>query len=152
MASNPDIQETVYTELHQSGSEKISDFSDLSKFPYTRSSVAEAQRIRSVVPVGIPHGTVDEMEIGGYVIPKGTMIVPLQWAVHMNPEVHKDPETFNPLRFLNEEGNYEPPFEFIPFQTGEYCFFYQFQNNLLFHIERLRSVPGKTLSRFLFSR
>ena len=139
MATNPDIQDRVYAELKNSNKKKISDFVDFSNLPYTKASVAEAQRIRSVVPFGIPHGTVDEMRIGDYVIPKGTMIVPLQWAVHMNPKVYEDPETFNPQRFLDEDGNFLAPLDFIPFQTGKY-YFVSFQMSFSFPTERLYQV------------
>lgn len=60
------------------------------------------------------------MEIGGYRVPKNTMVVPLQWAVHMDEKLWTEPEEFNPFRFLDETGGYVRKEGFIPFQTGKY--------------------------------
>lgn len=80
----------------------------------------ETLRIRPVVPVGIPHGTLQDLMIGQYEIPKGTMIIPLLWAIHMNPEVWENPEDFNPWRFIDDEGKIIKSDYFMPFQAGRY--------------------------------
>lgn len=46
-------------------------------------------------------------------------MVPLQWAVHMNPDIWEDPNKFMPSRFIDEEGHFYKPDNFIPFQTGK---------------------------------
>lgn len=56
--------------------------------------------------------------LGGYLIKKGTMVMPLQWAIHTDPEAWTDPTAFNPSRFLGEESEVLAPRHFIPFQTG----------------------------------
>ena len=57
--------------------------------------------------------------MGGYRIPKGTMVVPLQWAIHMNPKTFPKPEEYDPSRFLEDGTNFTKPESFIPFQIGK---------------------------------
>lgn len=47
------------------------------------------------------------------------MVIPLQWGIHMNEQDWPKPETFNPNRFIGEDGKYHAPPHFIPFQTGK---------------------------------
>ncbi|KAL1140656.1 hypothetical protein AAG570_000586, partial [Ranatra chinensis] len=84
---------------------------DCQAVPFLEASIAEAQRIRSVVPL--------EAKIGEYRIPKGAMVVPLQWAVHMDPKVWPQPQVFSPYRFINEQGQFFKPESFMPFQSGK---------------------------------
>lgn len=118
MANHPKIQEKVQEEIDQVIGDRRLSMEDSTNMPYTEATLAEIQRIRSVVPTGIPHGALEDMEIENYTIPKGTMIVPLQWAVHMNEKMWKDPEDFEPARFLNSEGRFVKDEALIPFQTG----------------------------------
>ncbi|XP_050345059.1 cytochrome P450 306a1 isoform X1 [Nymphalis io] len=104
---------------------------DCSKLPYLMATICETQRIRSIVPVGIPHGCLQDTYLGNYRIPKGAMVVPLQWAIHMDPNIWDNPNNFNPSRWIDIEGNLLKPQEFIPFQTGK------------------RMCPGDELSRML---
>jgi len=58
--------------------------------------------------------------LNGYHIPKGTQVIPLLHAVHMNPALWDKPEEFNPTRFLNDEGKITKPDYFIPFGVGKF--------------------------------
>lgn len=94
-------------------------FSTIENINILKAAISETQRIRSVVPLGIPHGTNKKTFIGKYEIPESSMIIPLQWAVHMNPLYWTSPEDFNPNRFLLDDGSYKAPPQFIPFQSGK---------------------------------
>lgn len=118
MAANPHVQTKVQQEIDAVTQGNPISLEQMCSLPLTEASLCEAQRIRSVVPVGIPHGTIMETHVRDYKIPAHTMIVPLQWAIHMDSAFWKEPEKFDPFRFIDEEGRLVKPDYFIPFQTG----------------------------------
>lgn len=58
------------------------------------------------------------MKFNGYTLPAGSHVIPLLYAVHMNPELWDEPEVFRPSRFLTDEGKVYKPKFFIPFGVG----------------------------------
>lgn len=46
------------------------------------------------------------------------MVIPLQWSVHFNRDYWKDPEEFDPSRFVGEDGKFLKSEAFMPFQIG----------------------------------
>ena len=73
-------------------------------FSFLQSVLLEIQRMCPVVPLGVPHGTLEEVEtVGQWTIPKGSMLMVNHWAMNYNPEHYKDPQIFKPLRFLENE-------------------------------------------------
>ncbi|KAI8435146.1 hypothetical protein MSG28_003522 [Choristoneura fumiferana] len=129
MALYPEEQELLRKEILSVYPEE--DQVDSASLPHVMAAICETQRIRSIVPVGIPHGCLKDTVLGNYVVPKGAMVIPLQWAMHLDPNVWKNPEEFKPSRFLSSDGTLLKPQEFIPFQTGK------------------RMCPGDELSRMI---
>ncbi|XP_024945639.1 cytochrome P450 306a1 isoform X2 [Cephus cinctus] len=119
MVAYPEEQLRIQQELDAVLRGKNVSLDDRSALPYLEAAIAETQRIRSVVPVGIPHGTTEDTLIAGYEVPKGSMVVPLQWAIHMNPKYWQDPTKFKPERFIAQDGSLAKPEAFLPFQTGK---------------------------------
>ncbi|XP_024081341.1 cytochrome P450 306a1 isoform X2 [Cimex lectularius] len=121
MAVNPSIQSRVREELEKAlNGRQDPTLEDMENLPYTMACLFETQRIRVITPLGIPHGTWEETDLGGYRIPRGAMIMVLQWAVHMDPEVWDDPESFRPERFIDSEGKViKNHHNFMPFQCGK---------------------------------
>lgn len=75
MAKNEDVQAKVYLELKNYGLRELAVLDDIEQFHYLKASIAESQRLKTVVPCGIPHGNpTTSTTIGGYHIPKNTMV------------------------------------------------------------------------------
>jgi cytochrome P450 len=55
---------------------------------------------------------------GPYHIPEGCSVLVAPMALHRNPEVWDDPDTFNPDRFLSETNVGRNPFAYVPFSAG----------------------------------
>ncbi|XP_076766176.1 cytochrome P450 enzyme phantom [Xylocopa sonorina] len=120
MAAYPTEQEKVQLELDRCSKDGDQvTLNDRVVAPRLEAAVAEVQRLRSVTPLGIPHGTLEDTKIGDYDVPRGTMIVPVQWAVHTDPLHWEDPLEFRPDRFLAEDGSFFKPESFLPFLTGK---------------------------------
>ncbi|XP_076179803.1 cytochrome P450 enzyme phantom [Ptiloglossa arizonensis] len=120
VAVHPEEQEKLRLEMDRclnDGEEP--SLKDRDAMPRFEATLAEVQRLRSVTPLGIPHGTSEDTQIGEYDVPKGTMLVPMQWAVHTDPAYWKDPLEFRPERFLAEDGSFFKPEAFLPFQIGK---------------------------------
>ncbi|XP_021435895.2 cytochrome P450 1B1 [Oncorhynchus mykiss] len=78
---------------------------DLSQLPYVMAFIYEMMRFTSFVPLTIPHSTITDTTIMGYTIPKDTVIFINQWSSNHDPTKWTHPETFDPLRFLDQDGS-----------------------------------------------
>ncbi|XP_063915649.1 cytochrome P450 306a1-like [Zophobas morio] len=115
----PEVQNKIRQELSHVLEDKTVEVDDLINLHYIKATIAEVARIRSLTPLGIPHSTSEEICIEGFTIPKGVMIMPLLWAIHMDPQFYKEPEEFRPGRFLDSNGHFFKPESFLPFQSGK---------------------------------
>lgn len=119
VAAHPRVQERLHEEMKSVLQGNEPTLRDRPVLPYLEATIAEVQRLRSVVPIGIPHGTIEDVRIGDYDVPKGTMVVPLQWAIHTDPSYWSNPRKLEPERFIAENGSFVKPEAFLPFQCGK---------------------------------
>jgi len=76
VASNHDVQQQIYDELEGHVAKgQLLLLDDIEHLPLLKASIAESQRLKSVVPCGIPHGNATgSATLGGFFIPKDTMV------------------------------------------------------------------------------
>jgi len=87
--------------------------------PYTQAVIHEILRYSSLLPFSVFHNTVKEVKLGGYTIPKDTLIIPNLYAAHFDEEAWGDPENFRPERFINEKGQFEKNDALMAFSYGK---------------------------------
>nr|VWP01592.1 Uncharacterized protein [Ganoderma boninense] len=90
------------------GPDRLPEFSDYDRLPYTRAFIKELTRWHTVSPMGVPHTVVDDDEYNGYFIPAGTIVNVNIWSLSRDPEEYPDPYAFKPERFLVENPPRDP--------------------------------------------
>ncbi|XP_070534274.1 cytochrome P450 2U1-like isoform X2 [Ptychodera flava] len=119
MASYGKVQDRVHDEIDQViGRERRPTMADQPLLPYTETTLMEIQRISSIVPLALAHATSGDVSLRGYVIPKGTYVIPNLWSVHHEPRRWTEPEVFKPERFLGKDGSVIRSGELVPFGIG----------------------------------
>jgi cytochrome P450 len=86
----------------------------LAKLERVDGAVKETLRLTPVVPV-VGRVLHRSMEIGGWPLPKGAYVIPCAYLTHRRPDVWRDPERFNPGRFIDARPS---PYELLPFGGG----------------------------------
>jgi cytochrome P450 len=61
---------------------------------------------------------IEDVEIGGHLIPKGVIILMSPYSIHRRPELYPDPERFDPGRFTREAEEKRHRLAYLPFGGG----------------------------------
>ena len=119
---HPEIQEKSQKEIDDAidGNDDIITVETRDKIPFTEAVVLEAQRLGSVLPIAPPRIITKQLEIGGYTIKPGTQVQVNLYSLHRSQEHWKEPERFNPERFIDSNGHLCPDEWLQPFGYGKY--------------------------------
>ncbi|KAI1420434.1 putative cytochrome P450 oxidoreductase OrdA-like protein [Xylaria sp. FL1777] len=116
MTIYPEVQRLGQEEIDRViGSDRLPTLADRGDLPYIDAIVKETLRWHPVAPMGLPHQSTEDDVCEGYFIPKGSMLFANVWHFTHDPEIHPEPETFKPERFL-PIGSHKPepdPHKFV---------------------------------------
>ncbi|XP_057703408.1 steroid 17-alpha-hydroxylase/17,20 lyase [Corythoichthys intestinalis] len=118
---NPEVQKRIQEEMDRKlGKERHPLLSDRGSLPYLEATIREVLRIRPVSPLLIPHVALQDTSIENFKVRKGTRVIVNLWSLHHDENEWKDPELFDPGRFLNSEGTglINPSSSYMPFGAG----------------------------------
>ncbi|KAL7131485.1 hypothetical protein ABFS83_12G006500 [Erythranthe nasuta] len=117
---HPRVMKKLQNELESTvGIDRIVEESHLNKLEYLDSVVKETLRLHPVVPLLVPHESMEDCTIDGYHIPKKSRAIVNMWAIGRDPSVWAHPETFSPERFSGSDIDLRGrDFQLVPFGSG----------------------------------
>ncbi|XP_069913132.1 cytochrome P450 2E1 isoform X2 [Oryctolagus cuniculus] len=120
LLKHPEIEEKLHEEIDRViGPSRMPSVRDRVQMPYMDAVVHEIQRFIDLVPSNLPHEATRDTTFQGYVIPKGTVVIPTLDSLLYDKQEFPDPEKFKPEHFLNEEGKFKYSDYFKPFSAGK---------------------------------
>lgn len=117
---NPTVLEKLRMEVRGIVKEKeeIKD-EDVEKMDYLKAVIKEALRLHPPRPLLAPRLSTKDVQINGFHVSAGTLVMINAWAIGRDPISWDEPEKFKPERFLNSSINFKGlDFKLIPFGAG----------------------------------
>uniref|UniRef100_A0A2K6TY00 Cytochrome P450 family 2 subfamily D member 6/pseudo n=1 Tax=Saimiri boliviensis boliviensis TaxID=39432 RepID=A0A2K6TY00_SAIBB len=119
MILHPDVQRRVQQEIDDViGQVRPPEMGDQTCMPYTTAVIHEVQRFGDIIPMNMPHMTSRDIEVQGFLIPKGTAIFANLSSVLKDEAIWEKPFCFYPEHFLDAQGRFVKPEAFLPFSAG----------------------------------
>ncbi|MBV0900462.1 cytochrome P450 [Haloarcula salina] len=114
LSRTPDAEARLHEELDDvlAGRPTVED---VFAFEYTEAVVREAMRLYPAAHE-IRRQPVEDVEIGGYTLPEGSLVVLPTWVLHRDERFWDEPEQFRPERWLGDADR--PAFAYFPFGGG----------------------------------
>ncbi|CAM0908025.1 unnamed protein product [Alopecurus aequalis] len=125
LMQNPHLMTKLQAEVRSAvpkGKEMVTE-DDLNALSYLKAVIKETLRLHMPAPLLVPHLSMAECDINGYVIPSGTRTIINTWALARDPGGWERAEEFVPERFM-EGGSAEAvdykgnDFLLLPFGAG----------------------------------
>jgi cytochrome P450 len=117
LSQNPSAQQKLESELHEVLGGRPPTLADLRVLNYTGMVLDESMRMYPPV-WSIGRSPIADDEIGGYRIPKKSMVMLSQYITHRHPAFWDEPDRFDPERFSLERSEGRPRYAFFPFAGG----------------------------------
>ncbi|GER40634.1 cytochrome P450 [Striga asiatica] len=116
LLNNPEKLQKARIEIDNLvGKDRLINESDVPKLHYLQHIISETFRLFPAAPLLVPHEASTDCTIGGYHIPRGTILMANAWAIHRDPKIWDDPTSFIPERFEAAEIG---PTKLMPFGLG----------------------------------
>lgn len=117
LSQHPEAEAQMHGELRAVLGGRQPDYNDLGRLTYTRQVFSESMRL---YPPGwvIGRTALSDYEVGGYIVPAGTVVLVSQYVMHRDPRYYPDPERFDPGRWTEEAVSSRPKYAYFPFGGG----------------------------------
>ena len=117
ISQHPDVEARLHAELDRVLHGRTPTVADLVQLPYTEMVVREAMRLYPPA-AGFAREPIEDVTIGGYTVPRGSLVTVNTYALHRDPRFFEEPERFNPERFAAGWEDRMPRYTYLPFGGG----------------------------------
>ncbi|KAL8494529.1 hypothetical protein ACS0TY_025368 [Phlomoides rotata] len=117
LLNNPECLIKAQAEIDTIGHSRMVDDTDLHHLPYLNAIINESFRMYPAGPLLVPHESSADCTVGGYRVPRGTMLLVNLWAIQHDPKWWDEPWEFRPERFIDSKGERDG-FVLLPFGYG----------------------------------
>ncbi len=117
LARRPDLQEALAAEVSEVIGERSPTFEDVRSLVTCQRVIKESMRLYPPA-WSIGRQAIEDVEIGGFQLPKGTEVALFMWALHRNPDRFPEPEAFRPERWTAKFERTLPRHAYMPFGGG----------------------------------
>ncbi len=117
LAQNPAAEAKLHDELRTALAGRAPSLEDLPKLVYTNHTITESLRLYPPA-WGTARTAIEDHEIAGYAVPKGSGVSFAQWTVHRDARWYDAPDEFRPERWEGDLLKRIPRFAYFPFGGG----------------------------------
>ena len=116
LSRHPEVQERCRKEIEEIFGDEDPTVETISQLKYVENVILEASRIYGPAN-GLARGALEDCEVQGYFMPKGTIINILMCNLHNDPDLWQNPSEFNPDRW-NSDALRNSSNTYMPFGGG----------------------------------
>jgi cytochrome P450 len=117
LSQYPDVEARLHAEIDSALGKRLPNADDLPRLTYTEMVLAESMRVFPPAWT-VARTALRPLEIRGYRVPRGSLLMMSQWVMHRHPQYFPDPESFAPERWTREARAARPKFCYFPFGGG----------------------------------
>lgn len=117
LSQRPDVVARIRAEVAEVAGDGPVLLEHTKRLPYIRNFFREVLRLYPPITF-LPRVAAKDTEIAGRRVPRGTMLMIAPWSMHRHVKLWKDPELFDPDRFLPEREAQQVPGSYLPFGAG----------------------------------
>lgn len=115
LAEHPAIAKELHREVDALGASPRA--ADYERLPFTAQVLAESMRLYPPA-WAVSRLALEDMNIGGWSVPRGAVVLMVQAVMHRDPRYWPDPDRFDPRRFAPEAKAARPRCAYFPFGAG----------------------------------
>ena len=121
LAHHPEVQARLHAEVDAALGDRLPARADVDRLPFARRVVAESMRLYPPA-WAVGRQAKEPVEVGGFALPAGAVVLTSQWVTHHDPRWWPDPERFDPDRWRDGADSaaaaQRPRWAYFPFGGG----------------------------------